>query len=122
MKKKKTIGLRYKKKSFKIETFVCDGIWKFLGLMFTRRENARALLFHFEKSKKWAIHSYFVFFPLVAVWLDRRNKIIELKIIKPFIPLIRPEKPFNTLVEIPVNKKYKRIVGLLVENTNIYKY
>ena len=114
MKKKKAIGLKYRKKSFKIETFVCDGIWKFLGLMFTRRENARALLFHFEKSKKWAIHSYFVFFPLVAVWLDRRNKIIELKIIKPFIPLIRPKKPFNTLVEIPVNKKYQRIVRLLV--------
>ncbi len=87
---------------------------KFSGLMFTRRKNAHALVFEFEKPTKLAIHSCFVFFPFVAVWSDENNKIIDFSTIKPFRLGISPEKPFCRLIEIPINEKYSEIVQALV--------
>lgn len=94
-----------------------SSLGKFTGLMFRKREAADALLFDFPNSVKLRIHSFFVFFPFLAVWLDGRNRIIEKRIIKPFNFSIRPKKPFNRLIEIPFNKKYKAILTLLVGDT-----
>jgi uncharacterized membrane protein (UPF0127 family) len=90
---------------------------KFTGLMFRKRENADALLFDFPNPVRLRIHSFFVFFPFLAVWLDDRNRIIEKKIIQPFNFSVRPKKQFNRLIEIPFNKKYKLMLGLLVGDT-----
>ncbi|MCX6749240.1 MAG: DUF192 domain-containing protein [Candidatus Pacearchaeota archaeon] len=83
------------------------------GLMFTRRKKAKPLLFEFEKPVNFRIHSLFVFFPFVAIWLDEKNKIIEIKKIKPFISSIKPKKPYKKLLEIPLNKKYKMAIKYL---------
>lgn len=82
------------------------------GLMF-RKKNTKPLIFEFDKPKKLRITSLFVFFPFVAVWLDKRNKVIEIKKIKPFTFSIEPKKEFYKLVEIPINDKNKEVIKSL---------
>jgi len=92
---------------------LCNRFERFLGLMFTQRKKARTLLFDFKKPMKIAIHSYFVFFPFIALWLDDKNEIIELKVVHPFNLLVLPKKSFTKLIEIPINKKYEEIIEAL---------
>ena len=100
----------YKNKKIKLDVKKCNTLQKISGLMFTSREEARALLF--ELKKPIAIHSCFVFFPFIAIWLNN-NKIVEIKRIKPFMPHIKPKKRFNRIIEIPINKKYSKIITVL---------
>jgi len=81
--------------------------------MFARKKKARALLFDFEKPSKIAIHSWFVFFPFVAIWLDNKNKVIDLRVVRPFRFYVSIKKPFSKLVEIPINRRYRGVVKLL---------
>lgn len=67
-------NFRYKNKKIRINVKVCSEFNKFLGLMFVRRKRAKALLFDFEKPTKISIHSWFVFFPFVAIWLDDKKQ------------------------------------------------
>ncbi len=106
----KKIKLTFKKQEFEIDLKVCNGFQKFSGLMFKKREKAQALLFEFKKPEKINIHSLFVFFPFLAIWLDDKNKILDLKIVKSFNFSVSPNKFFNKLIEIPFNRKYKKIV------------
>lgn len=92
---------------------VCSPLEKITGLMFKERETAKALLFDFKEPTRIRIHSFFVFFPFVAVWLDKKNKVIEIKKITPFTISTRPKKEFNKLIEIPFNKKYDGKTRLL---------
>ena len=92
----------------------CNGLHRVKGLMFSRKEKAKALLFDFNKPCREVIHSLFVFFPFVAAWLDNEGKIIEIRKIKPFTPLVSIEKSYSKVIEIPINKKYNDIVKLLV--------
>ena len=71
------------------------------GLMFRTRKTS-PLLFEFKKYVRMAIHSFFVFFPFKAIWLDENNKIIAQKIVKPFTFCVRPRRPFRKLIEIPL--------------------
>ena len=87
---------------------------KIFGLMFVQKEKASALLFEFEKPTKIKIHSLFVFFSFVAVWLDEKNKVIETEIIKPFTVSAMPRRPFKRLIEIPLNSKYSFNVKSLI--------
>ena len=112
------IYLNYNDKKFNLKVKKCNLFEKFSGLMFTHRENAKALLFDFKKLDRAGIHSCFVFFPFVAVWLDDKNNIIEKKIVKPFNFLVLPKKNFNKLIEIPINDKYKGIVKLLCSQSH----
>jgi len=115
MKKRKILGLSYKGKKFKIETKSYKGLDMGIGLMF-KSSDTGALLFEFEKPNKMALTSLFVFFDFVAVFLDDKNKILDLKIVKPFTWMIKSEKPFKKIVEIPINKKYSEIIRILVGN------
>jgi len=116
LKKKLTIG--YKKKRIKLTAEDC-GIWrKFSGLMFSRREKAGILLFSFKRKQFIAIHSFFVFYPFIAVWLDEKGRAVDLKIVKPFTPCVCPEKKALSLVEIPLNKRDKKIAKLLKIDDN----
>lgn len=99
------LTLNYKNKKINLDVKLCR--LKFLGLMFTRREKARALLFDFKRQRRISIHSWFVFFDFVAVWLDDKDKIMEIKVVKPFSFSVHPEKSFSKLIEIPVNKEYR---------------
>ncbi len=110
------IGLKYKNRKIKLDVKKCNLFWMVKGLMFTRREKARALLlFDFKKSRKMKIHSFFC--PeFLAVWLDEENNIIEKKIVHSFNFLILPKRKFSRLVEIPCNSKYDDILKSLDEN------
>ena len=103
-----------KGKKFSVDAKVCNTFEKILGLMFCRRENAKVLLFEFKNSKKIKIHSLFVFFPFVAIWLDGKNKIVDLQVVKPFTFSVSSSKPFSKLVEIPFSKKYEKICNFLI--------
>ncbi|MEK6757668.1 MAG: hypothetical protein AABX88_00930 [Nanoarchaeota archaeon] len=116
--KRKKVGFNYKGKKISVDAKPCNLFWMVCGLMFSRREKAEALLlFDLKKSAKLKIHSWFVFYPFVAVWLDKRDKIIEIKIVKPFTFLVEPTKSFNKLIEIPINNKYRKEIGFLVGAT-----
>ena len=86
------------------------------GLMFARKKNAKILLFDLGKKCREPINSFFVFFPFIAVWLDGKN-VIDVKIVKPFLPFVRPKKSFDKLIEIPLNGKYSKELNFLVGKT-----
>ena len=92
----------------------CKGFNQIRGLMFSRREKANALLFSFDKPTKMLIHSFFVFFPFIAVWMDNKNKVIDLRVVKSFFPSVSCKKPYYKLLEIPINRRYFKIVKSLV--------
>ena len=105
------IDLKYKNKKIKLNVRICK--WKFLGLMFSRREKAKAFLFDFKKPMRVSIHSFFC--PrFVAVWFDDENKIVDVKKVKPFKFHVCPKKSFSRLIEIPCNRKYDDIVKSFV--------
>lgn len=110
----KKIRLSYGKKSFELNLKVCRSITKFFGLMFTRREKAKALLFEFKKPTNITIHSLFVFFPFVIIWLNTDNKVVDFKIVKPFNFFVSQKRPFSKIIEIPINNKYQKSIKLLV--------
>jgi len=113
MKNIQKISLNYRGEKFCFNVKTCGFFDTAFGLMFKSRKKAQALLFKFDKSSKIKIHSFFVFFPFVAVWLDSEGKIIEIRKIKPFTPSVSAEKPCSKIIEIPMNKKYSDVVKLL---------
>ena len=114
--KKRTsrVGLRYKGRKVFVNAEKINGLRKGIGLMFARRDSAKALLFDFHGKTKLLLHSFFVFFPFLAIWLDDKNKILEIKTVRPFSLNILSEKTFSKVVEIPLNQKYKKITEKLV--------
>jgi len=107
---KKKIILDFGKKKVPIEAHVVRGFGRVIGLMFSRKEKAQILLFEFSRPVRLAIHSLFVFFPFIAIWIDKGWKIIEIKKVKPFSLSICPEKYFSSFIEVPLSKKNKDIV------------
>ena len=104
----KKVSFTYKGKNFDIDARNCNNFGKFLGLMFTRRKKAEALIFEFKKPVNFRIHSFFVFFPFLAVWLDERNDVIEIRKINSFTPPVAGKKPYKKLLEIPLNGRYQK--------------
>ena len=91
-------------KSIKIEVRRVGFFGKFIGLMFKTCKTGN-LLFEFSKNTQLSIHSIFVFFPFLAVWLDDKNRVVEKRIVKPFTIAVLPKKLFRKLIEIPFNSK-----------------
>jgi len=112
----KPIRFEYKNKKIKLVVEDCNLFKKITGLMFSRREKAKALLFDFKKLTKIKLHSIFVFFPFLVIWLDDKNEIVDLKIVKPFRFSVAPNKSFSKIIEIPFNDKYKKIIDFLDED------
>lgn len=96
-----------------IEVEKMGNLGKVIGLMFKQRKNAKALLFEFDKPCCMGIHSFFVFFPFVAIWMNE-ERLIDIQQISPFKLTIKPNEKFTRLIEIPINKKYQEIVQVLV--------
>ena len=107
------VSFHFKGKRISVKSRECRGLNRILGLMFIRKEKAEALLFDFKKPVDLRIHSFFVFFPFVVVWLDKKNKIIEIKKVKPFTLSVKSKKPYTKLIEIPLNKRYSREIKAL---------
>ena len=110
----KNISFNYRKKKFKIKAKVCGCFQRIRGLMFRKKENAETLLFEFSKPIKMKIHSFFVFFDFIAIWFDKKGKIIEARIIKPFTFCASPKKFYFKLLEIPLNSEYRNFQKFLV--------
>ena len=82
---------------------LATGIRRYTGLMFRTRKT-EALCFMFEQEVMIPIHSWFVFFPFIALWKDSEDKVIEMRRVDPFESHILPKKPFKKLLEIPIRK------------------
>ncbi len=118
---KKRISLEYKNKKTDIQIKECNSLERLRGLMFRSKEKSSALIFNFKKNVKIPIHSFFVFFDFIVIWLDEKDKIIDVKKIKPFRLCILPKKPFKKIVEIPLNAKYKKEINSLFLRDNLNK-
>lgn len=86
---------------------------KFRGLMFRRKKNSPILLFDF--GKRVSLHSFFVFFEFIVIWLDDRDNVLEVKKIRPFRPHVISKTEFTKIIEIPVDKKYQEVIKKIIQ-------
>lgn len=93
------------------------------GLTF-RSRNTDNLLFDFGKYVTWqgTLTSFFVFFPFLAIWLDSKNRVLDYKIVRPFVFSIKQNKKFCKIVEIPINKRNLSTIKRFVNTSELKKY
>jgi uncharacterized membrane protein (UPF0127 family) len=103
----------FRRKKIVIEVKRLSSLGKYKGLMLCSK-NCKNLLFNFKKPARYAIHSFFVFFAFLAIWLDEKNNVVDKKIIYPFTSIVKPKKNFVKLVEVPINDKTKNIISFFV--------
>ena len=104
--------IKFKKKVISLDVKKVSKLGKYSGLMF-RKKGSKNLLFEFE-SEFPTIHSIFVFFDFLAVWLDENNEVQDYFVVKPFSLSARPKRPSAKLIEIPINSENKKIIELFV--------
>lgn len=109
------LSVAYRRNNFYIKAKEISGLGKYIGLMF-KRSNTENLFFKFSEYEKPVIHSFFVFFPFLALWLDEKNKILKWSIVRPFKFYVSPKFKPAKLIELPLNKRNKKIVGYIVGN------
>ncbi|HXF70309.1 MAG TPA: DUF192 domain-containing protein [Thermoflexus sp.] len=84
---------------------LCRSWWcRGRGLMFRRAlKEDEGLFFVFPRSGRWenAIHMFFVFFPIAAIWLDEAGRIVHAVEARPFRIYV-PPRPARYLIEGPV--------------------
>ncbi len=112
------ITLFLDKKIKRISVKKVSPLGKLTGLMFRSCET-RNLLFEFDKPTRTALHSWFVFFPFLALWIDEKNQVLEVRKIQPFTTTITPSKPFRKIIEIPFSRRNKDIISFFVDNKKI---
>ena len=105
----KSIKVGFKGKKIEIEARNLAFREQFIGLMFKSRNSENLL---FDCPGKWGIHSFFVFFPFLAIWVDDKNNVQELRIVKPFTFYVEPKREFAKLIEIPLNEKNKKLIKI----------
>jgi uncharacterized membrane protein (UPF0127 family) len=89
----------------------CKSLWSRLcGFMFSFSRK-RAKLFVFPRGQNVSIHMLFVFFPLIVVWLDSQKRIVDFKLMKPFVSLHSADAKY--VLEIPYTKNSERILDRL---------
>jgi len=59
------------------------------------------LVGHRESRADTAIHMFFVFFPIAAVWLDGGGQAVDVRLARPFRPLYVPRVPARDVLEGP---------------------
>jgi uncharacterized membrane protein (UPF0127 family) len=81
----------------------CHSFWcRGRGLMFRRRlADDEGLLFVNRRAtvQAAAIHMFFVFFPIAAVWLDDEGRVITATLARPWRPYYAPAAPARYLIE-----------------------
>ena len=80
--------------------FIC----RLRGLTFRRRLGEdEGLLLEGDKESRIdaAIHMFFVFFPIAAVWLDQEGRVVDARLALPFRPLYLPCAPARDVLEGP---------------------
>ncbi|MBU0666719.1 MAG: DUF192 domain-containing protein [Nanoarchaeota archaeon] len=62
------------------EKRMCNSmISKATGLMFSKKNKDQGLIFTFNKTQKMSLHMLFVFYPIDVLFLDEKNKVVEIK-------------------------------------------
>ena len=112
------IRIRYKRRILSVDVKETNFFTRGTGLMFKSR-NTKNLVFYFGKPVKLAITSFFVFFPFLAVWLDKNYKVVHKEIVMPWKFALKPKKEFYSLVEFPINSKNVKIIEFFVGKGNI---
>ncbi len=107
------IKILYKGKAVGVIAEKASVFGKIRGLMF-KNSKTNNLLFEFGNENTHAIHSFFVGFNFLAVWLDSRNAVVDFAVVRPFRFHIQPKQKFKKLVEIPFNEGNKRIIAFFV--------
>lgn len=94
-----------------IEAEKCSSLFSiFKGFMFSRRKNAKAKLFIFSRELHADIHMFFVFFPIVVIWIDKNKKVVECSLAKPF-SFYKTHKA-KYVLEIPCTRKTKKLLKM----------
>ena len=81
-------------------SFLC----RLRGLTFRRTlgdDEGLLLVGHRESRTDTAIHMFFVFFPIAAIWLDRNRRVVDAQLARPFRPLYVPCAPAQDVLEGP---------------------
>ena len=115
------VNVRYKSKIKSLVVKETGFFTRGTGLMFKSRSTSN-LLFSFDRPVRLAITSYFVFFPFLALWLDKSNNVVHREIVKPWKLALKPKKEFYSLVEVPINAKNRHIIELFVGKRETFKY
>lgn len=100
------------------ESYASDSLlFKFRGLMFTKKIIDKGLVFIFRKEMKQQLHMFFVFYPIDIIFLDKDKKIIEMK--KNFLPftIYNQKTPSKYIIELPkdVISRTKTSLGDIIE-------
>lgn len=90
---------------------------QFMGLMFKSR-NSENLLFEFGK-RNFGIHSFFVFFRFLAVWLDENDFVVGVSVVRPFTIFLGAKKNARKLIEIPFNDGNREIIRFFVDKGKV---
>jgi uncharacterized membrane protein (UPF0127 family) len=81
----------------------CDTFWRRLrGLMFRRRlgpDEAYLFAFHSEGIVASSVHMVFVFFPIALIWLDGQQRVVDVRLARPFRPYYAPRQAAQYLIE-----------------------
>jgi len=84
---------------------LCDSfLCRLRGLTFRRdlgADEGLLLVGRRESRADTAIHMFFVFFPIAAVWLNGEGCIVDAKLAAPFRPLYVPRAPAKDVLEGP---------------------
>jgi uncharacterized membrane protein (UPF0127 family) len=98
--------VKFKKDSLDIEVKRISAIGSFIGLMF-KSKKTNNLLFQFSSNP--SIHSFFVFFPFLAIWLNDNDEVVDFSVVKPFTLSVKPKNKASKLIEVPRSKKNSEI-------------
>jgi uncharacterized membrane protein (UPF0127 family) len=81
-------------------SFLC----RLRGLTFRRTlgDDEGVLLVGRQESRAdTAIHMFFVFFPIAAIWVDRTGRVVDAQLARPFRPLYVPRASARDVLEGP---------------------
>ncbi len=101
----------YKKKEIEIPV---KNVPFFSTGLILRTRNTKNLFFKKVFPKNSSLTSYFVFFPFLILWLNKKNKVVDIRIAKPFERKISTRKNFSHIIELPFNNKNKKILDFFV--------
>ena len=107
------VKIDYSGKKLELDARKTGFFSKGIGLMF-KTKNTNNLVFEFNEDVSISIHSFFVFFPFLAVWLNDKNEVIECRIVRSWTFHVKPKNKFTKLIELPFNNRYKDNIQTLV--------
>jgi len=114
--KDKEVSFSFDKKEIKLKVRLVPFWYEGFGLMFTKLNTAKSLLFSYKFSSRMTIFSSFIPYEFLAVWVNSGNKIVGMKIVKRGESGIEPGVKFNRLIEIPLSKNFSLVTSFLLKN------